>query len=429
METIIDERAVVTPSSPKSENSAPTATIEEEDFQFFDADIESDLENTPMAPPPTLIRVATCNSASSHGGAAKFVDRSRFRGPGSSGNRKRRRAVFKNGECNVVQCHISKRRRKYLQDIFTTLVDTQWRWTILVFAFSFLLSWFTFACVWWLIALTHGDLEAENVNSDTWTKCVDNINGFTSCFLFSLETQHTIGYGGRATTEECPEAVIAMCLQSIWGMMIQAFMVGIIFAKMARPKQRSQTLLFSRNAVICQRDGQLCLMFRVGDMREKSHLIGAKIRAQMIRPRNTKEGEHLSPSLCELDLHVDDYQADIFLIWPKIVVHKIDSASPLYHISAEDMMHERFEIVVILEGTTESTGQTTQARSSYLPNEILWGNRFEPIVTYSKDRQSYQVDYSQFHTVYQVDTPLCSAEELQMFTEASGALTFENNYT
>lgn len=93
------------------------------------------------------------------------------------------------------------------------------------------------------------------------------------------------------------------------------------------------------------------------------------------------------------------------------------------------MMHERFEIVVILEGTTESTGQTTQARSSYLPNEILWGNRFEPIVTYNKERQSYQVDYSQFHTVYQVDTPLCSAEELQVFTEASGALTFENNYT
>lgn len=77
-------------------------------------------------------------------------------------------------------------------------------------------------------------------------------------------------------------------------------MVGIVFAKMARPKQRSQTLLFSRNAVICRRDGQLCLMFRVGDMREKSHLIGTTIRTRLIRSRVTPEGETLSPHVTSL---------------------------------------------------------------------------------------------------------------------------------
>ena len=51
---------------------------------------------------------------------------------------------------------------------------------------------------------------------------------------------------------------------------------------MSRPKKRAQTLLYSRNAVICLRDGQLCLMFRVGDMR-KSHIVEAHIRAQIIR--------------------------------------------------------------------------------------------------------------------------------------------------
>lgn len=77
-------------------------------------------------------------------------------------------------------------------------------------------------------------------------------------------------------------------------------MVGIVFAKMARPKQRTQTLLFSRNAVIAMRDGLLCLMFRVGDMREKSHLIGSSVRAQLVRPHTTKEGEVLSPFLYDL---------------------------------------------------------------------------------------------------------------------------------
>lgn len=90
-------------------------------------------------------------------------------------------------------------------------------------------------------------------------------------------------------------------------------MVGIIFAKMARPKQRTQTLLFSRNAVICQRDGQLCLMFRVGDMREKSHLISSSVRAQLIHPHNTKEGEYLSPFLCDLKVQKHEFLCSYFL--------------------------------------------------------------------------------------------------------------------
>jgi potassium inwardly-rectifying channel subfamily J len=77
----------------------------------------------------------------------------------------RKRVVFKHGDCNVVQANVAKRRRKYLQDIFTTLVDAQWRWTLLVFAFNFLGSWLVFAVVWWLIAYTHGDLLEEHLVS------------------------------------------------------------------------------------------------------------------------------------------------------------------------------------------------------------------------------------------------------------------------
>lgn len=59
----------------------------------------------------------------------------------------------------MLQKRISRRRIRFLQDIFTTLVDSQWRWTLIVFALSFVLSWLFFAVIWWLIAVTHGDLE------------------------------------------------------------------------------------------------------------------------------------------------------------------------------------------------------------------------------------------------------------------------------
>ncbi|GLH06104.1 ATP-sensitive inward rectifier potassium, partial [Gryllus bimaculatus] len=202
-----------------------------------------------------------------------------------------------------------------------------------------------------------------------------------------------------------------MCLQSITGVMIQAFMVGIVFAKLSRPKKRTQTLLFSRNAVVCLRDGSLCLMFRVGDMR-KSHIVEAHVRAQLIRQKVTAEGELLPYFQQELRVGGDGDEERIFFIWPTTIVHCIDRQSPLYNMTAAELARERLEVVVILEGVIESTGMTTQARSSYLPSEILWGHRFETLVTFKKETGEYEVDYGVFNSTYEVATPLCSAREL-----------------
>ncbi|XP_014090091.3 G protein-activated inward rectifier potassium channel 3 isoform X1 [Bactrocera oleae] len=340
--------------------------------------------------------------------------RSRNFRPGSM-RKVRRRAVFKNGDCNVMQKNLMRRRLRFMQDLYTTLVDSQWRWTLLVFALSFILSWLFFALLWWLIMYTHGDLEElhlpEHQEESGWTPCVSAIHGFTSCFLFSIETQHTIGYGVRTTSEECPEAIFMMCFQSIFGVMTSAFMGGIVFAKMTRAKQRAQTLLFSKYAVICQRDGGLSLMFRVGDMR-KSHIIGAGVRAQLIRTRTTKEGEVMTQHFTELEISADECGSELFFIWPMVIEHKIDENSPFYNMSATDILQDKFELVVVLEGTVESTGQSTQARSSYVNTEILWGHRFDPVVLYNKERQAYEIDYGRFNETTQVDTPLCSAREL-----------------
>uniref|UniRef100_A0A1B0AA46 Uncharacterized protein n=1 Tax=Glossina pallidipes TaxID=7398 RepID=A0A1B0AA46_GLOPL len=360
----------------------------------------------------------------------------RYRQTRFSSRRVRKRVIFKHGDCNVVQGNVAKRRRRYLQDlwghtlnitatniyvielalkrflvdIFTTLVDAQWRWTLLVFALSFLISWAFFGFIWWTIAYAHGDLEwiymrdyqPELIQNQTHRMCVTEVRSFTSAFLYSIETQHTIGYGNRFVTEECPEAIFTICLQCIMGVFIQAFMVGIVFAKLSRPKKRAQTLLFSRNAVICHRDGVPCLMFRVGDMR-KSHIIEAHV---------TKEGEVLPFYQQELQVGADGGEDRLMFIWPTTIVHKIDCNSPLYMLSASDMLKERFEVVCMLEGVIESTGMTTQARSSYLPSEILWGHRFVNVVSFRKDTGEYEVDYTLFNNTYDVDTPLCSAKEL-----------------
>nr|XP_023013792.1 G protein-activated inward rectifier potassium channel 3-like [Leptinotarsa decemlineata] len=380
---------------------------------------------------PSLARISTANSSLYQVSGTLRHDSSRRSFRPNAARKMRKRAVLKNGDCNILQSRISRRRLRFLQDIFTTLVDSQWRWTLSVFAVGFLGSWLIFALIWWLISFTHGDLEEDHLPmhqaNSNWSPCILNIHGFTSCFLFSIETQHTIGYGVRTTTEECPEAIFIMCLQSIAGMIIQAFMVGIVFAKMTRPKLRTQTLQFSKNILVCQRDGYLCLLFRVGDMR-KSHIIGASIRAQLIRAKKTKEGELLNTFQTELSLSADGCDGNLFFIWPMTIVHRIDENSPFYYLGASDMIHDKFEIVVILEGTIESTGQTTQARSSYLASEVLWGHRFEPVVFYNKDRQGYEVNYSKFNNTIAIDTPFCSGADLAEFYRIQQASESEAKY-
>lgn len=133
----------------------------------------------------------------------------------------KKRVLAKNGDCNIILVNIPKLRRRYMQDLFTTLVDAQWRCTLLVFLMSFVLSWFACGVIWYLIAYTHGDFAPENINNVTWLPCVINMPTFTASFLFSVETQHTTGFGYRMVTEQCTEAIAFFCFQSIAGLMIQ----------------------------------------------------------------------------------------------------------------------------------------------------------------------------------------------------------------
>ena len=113
-------------------------------------------------------------------------------------------------------------------------------YSFILFTLSFFLSWLGFAVIWYAIMFFHGDFEPDNLpdrqGESGWKPCVYAINDFRSCLLFSIETQHTIGYGSRQTTEECVEGIVVMSFQSVVGVMIQACMVGIIFAKLSRPK-------------------------------------------------------------------------------------------------------------------------------------------------------------------------------------------------
>ncbi|XP_053739007.1 G protein-activated inward rectifier potassium channel 3 [Synchiropus splendidus] len=322
--------------------------------------------------------------------------------------RKRQRYVEKNGRCNVQHGNMRETYR-YLTDIFTTLVDLNWRCSLFVFVMAYAVTWLFFGAIWYLIAYCRGDL--DHLEDPDWTPCVSNVNGFISAFLFSIETETTIGYGHRVITDQCPVGTMLLLLQAILGSMVNAFMVGCMFVKISQPNKRAETLVFSKHAVISLRDDKLCLMFRVGDLRS-SHIVGANMRAKLIKSKQTQEGEFIPLDQTDISVGFETGDDRLFLVSPLVISHEIDAGSPFWDMSQSQLEKEDFEIVVILEGMVEATGMTCQARSSYLAEEVMWGHRFSPMMSLAEG--FFDVDYGAFHHTFEVDTPSCSARELSL---------------
>ncbi|XP_067094220.1 G protein-activated inward rectifier potassium channel 3-like [Osmerus mordax] len=327
--------------------------------------------------------------------------------------REQLRYVTKDGKCRVNLCHIAERGR-FLSDIFTSFVDLQYRWFLFVFMMCYAVTWFWFAALYFLDAFLRGDLDPPpNSHRDVaygQERCYQGVDDFVSALLFSVETQRTIGYGSCTVSPACHEGVALVMTQCIVGSMIDALMVGCMFVKISRPKKRAETLLFSRTCVISNRDDQLCLMFRLGDLRE-SHMVDAKVRAKLIKSRQTAEGEFLPLEQSEIDLGYDSGSDRLFLVEPQVIQHTIDSSSPFWELDPGQLRKQQFEIIVILEGIVEATGMMCQAKTSYIETEIEWGARFEPCMTLEKG--SFRVDLRRFHSTYKVPLPQCSASEAQ----------------
>lgn len=314
---------------------------------------------------------------------------------------KKHRYVRKEGTCNVIFRHVPEEWLLFVTDIFTTLVEIRWRVMFLIFALSYILSWLFFGIQYWVIALANGDM--QNHTNDP---CMYEVRSFTAAFLFSLETQTTIGYGSRGMSENCMVAIIIVTIQDVISCFIDTFVIGIVVAKMASARKRAQTVGFSNSAVINLRDGFLCLSWRVGDFR-RHHLVEGTALAQIVRSTVHATGK--------VDVTYEDLliqQKDIILATPTTICHRIEPGSPLYKMSLSDLRKADFELVVSFTYTDDSTGMLHQTRTSYTPAEILWGQLFQEMIRVS--RRHYRVDYTLFNHTAKIPTPEVSAEDYEV---------------
>jgi len=273
------------------------------------------------------------------------------------------RVVTKQGKINTRR-RVRKQLSLTIKDLFISSIQLSWSWTLFNLFAAYFLSWLVFAIFWYFIGLFHGDFQPDSERDVDHIVCVENVQDFTSAFLFSVETQHTIGYGGRATTTECSAAILLMCVQSVTGVFIEACMTGIVFAKFTKPTHRGKTIVFSRAALVTMRNGVFYLLCRVADLRP-THLIESHVSAYMVRSSRTEEGETIPHHLFAIGFGTDlDGSQDFFqMYWPMVLSHRIDESSPLWSVGPADLRTEHFEIILTLEGIVPETGNNIQVNS------------------------------------------------------------------
>ena len=211
-------------------------------------------------------------------------------------------------------------------------------------------------------------------------------HAFSDAFFFSVQTLGTIGYG-----QMWPRSLYAQSLvtvEAFTSLALTAVGTGLIFARVSRPTAR---VLFSRNAVIVTREGQLTLMFRAGNVR-MNQILEADVSLSLARRQFSREGVEFRTFI---DLKVVRAHSPMFgLTWT--VMHQIDEASPLYAADQASLEACQAELVIVISGVDDTFAQRIHARHSYLPHEIVWGRRLADIILYDAQGARY-VDYGRFH--------------------------------
>ncbi|GMR31883.1 hypothetical protein PMAYCL1PPCAC_02078, partial [Pristionchus mayeri] len=313
--------------------------------------------------------------------------------------RHRPRLLAKHGRTLLGIEGLPHKWRNDVRNWFHLLIECSWSFVLFLFSIGYLGTWIFYGIIYFFIYLNYPtNTEGESV-------CITQVRDFSSAFLFSMESQHTIGYGTRHMTTECPLAYFVLMTQCIFGVFVQTMLGGVIIAKVLRPKKRKQEMRFSEVAVIGpvdEKDRRPALFIRIADIQEKLFLAESHVRLYIAQHEKAKNGSKVLVGLKDMNVGYDSGWDRVLLLWPVMVRHVIDEHSPLYGLTEDEMREKDFELIMTVEGIVEATGMTFQARTSFLPEEIVWNHKFVPIVILNEKKKKYEIQYDLFDATEKV---------------------------
>jgi inward rectifier potassium channel len=262
-----------------------------------------------------------------------------------------RRAINPDGSFNVHR----KGMRWRDANIYLKLIDTTWPRFLITVAMGFLLINMVFADIYMLLGIEHlQGLEPE-------------MSPFLNAFFFSIHTLTTVGYGNVYPRGVGANLVAAF--EAASGLMLFAIATGLLYGRFSRPSAR---ILFSNHLLVAPYQDGTSLQFRITNARSNVLMdLEARVLLMTVDPVNGQLKRDF------FDLPLERRHVYFFpLTWT--IVHPIDSASPLFGKTPEDLARTSTEVLILIKGFDDTFSQTVHAQYSYRYDEFVWGAKFVP---------------------------------------------------
>jgi inward rectifier potassium channel len=262
-----------------------------------------------------------------------------------------RRTINADGSFNVKRTGLKWRdANPYLM-----LIDTTWPRFILVVTAAFLAVNVIFAGLYLLVGIEH----LKGLESD--------MSAFANAFFFSFHTLTTVGYGNVY-----PEGAMANTVSSLEaasGLMVFAIATGLLYGRFSRPSAR---IVYSKNAIIAPYQDGNSLQFRIANARRNT-LMNMEARVLLMIVDGADGG--LKRNFIDLPL---ERPSIYFFALTWTIVHPIDSASPFFGKTREDLAKLSAEVLILIQGFDDTFSQQVHSRYSYRHDEFVWGAKFIP---------------------------------------------------
>lgn len=266
--------------------------------------------------------------------------------------------------------------RWHPKDIYHQLLRLSWSWLTLIFVASFVVFNLLFAIAF---SFDLGGVEwgAQPVQGPPLLRA----------FFFSVDTVGTIGYGNMYPVSLYANLLVV--IEITFGILFFAIVTGIVFARFSRPTAR---ILFSKVAVVSDVGGTPTLMFRAANLR---HNLVFEARVTVSLLIDDMVGGTPMRRFRTLKLERDSNPV-FTLSW--MVMHPIDEDSPLASCVKDGKLPQNAEIIVILSGFDDRTGQMIHGRWAYDSEDVRWKVKFADIIGKSDDG-TRTIDYRRFHDI------------------------------
>jgi inward rectifier potassium channel len=190
---------------------------------------------------------------------------------------------------------------------------------------------------------------------------------FFNDFFFSAHTLSTVGYG--SISPKSLESNIVAALESLVGVLGFAVATGLLFGRVSRP---SAKIGFSEKLLVAPYQDMQSLQFRVVNRRRNDLM---EIEARVLLMTVEQKDATAARSYRQLKL---EREKVLFLPLTWTIVHPIDSESPMFGLTAEDLQRLQAEVMILIKAYDDTFSQTVLARYSYRYDEIGWNQQFAP---------------------------------------------------